>query len=192
MEKELFVKEKETKRVLDEKYHDLFPIASFMSEYAKWFKTEESKEALKKIKEYLDKENKEYKKLYDNHHKAFFKFVDSCKHEIAVTTSPTISDCKCIICGYGLYLDKDKKKPLIIVNIDCDRDLEEIIDEVCKQLSIDTSQKLEIMSCCAIHYKNMNNIGGAFSRADFLKVIYKDYLNKKEKAENEERDLDIG
>lgn len=142
MEKELFIKEKETKKALDEKHQELFPIFSFMNEYAKWFKTEESKEALKRIKEYLEKENKKYKKLNNIHHDAFFKFVDSCKHEIAVTNSPTISDCKCIICGYDLY-SEEKKEPLIIVNIDYNRKLEEKLKDKLKEAAYEGKDPVE-------------------------------------------------
>jgi hypothetical protein len=143
MERELYVNEKETKKALDEKYWELSPIYSFMRDYAQWFKNKESKEALKRIKKYLEKEEKEYEKLKDAHHDAFFKFVDSCKHEIAVTSSPTISDCKCIICGYGLYLEEDKKIPLIIVNIDHNHKLEDELEEKIKEAAYEGKDPVE-------------------------------------------------
>ena len=142
MERDLYIREKEEKKALDKKYIELSPIYSFISYYAKWFKSKESIEAIKRIKKYLDKEEKEYKKLEDNHHEAFFNFVDSCKHEIAVTTSPTISDCTCIICGYGIYGEK-KKNPLIIVNIDSNRELKEKLKKKIEEAAYEGKDPIE-------------------------------------------------
>ena len=115
MNKKLYIEKIETEKLLNEKYHDIYQIATFIREYEKCFKKKESIEALKRIKEYLKNEMIKYEKIENEYNKIYFEFQDNCEHEIAVSDSD-INNCKCIICNYDLYSNEERQKPKIIMD----------------------------------------------------------------------------
>lgn len=135
MNKELYIKNKNKVKELKELYYILRNLQSFLKDNEKNFKRENSILALKKIKEYLEKKEKEYKLLESDQKNIEKELYYNCNHEIAIKYS-NMPAFQCLICGSSLDKDRNiiREKALLSIDTTNDYKVAYIIEEAFKDI----------------------------------------------------------
>lgn len=135
MNKELYIKNANKEKELKELYYILRNLQSFLKDNENNFKREKSILALKRIKEYLEKKENEYKLLENEQKNIEKELYHTCNHEIAIKYS-NIPTYQCLICKNNLDKDRNiiKEKALISIDTTNDYKVAYIIEEVFKEV----------------------------------------------------------
>lgn len=132
MNKELYIK-REQNLILQEKLKVRIDyLEYFLKKYETSFKKEESIEALKRIKEYLEIIKKEYYDNKINQKQLYKEFYTTCNHEVAIKYYNTYH---CLICDCNLGGNNDKipHQPIISINTE-DYEVLSIMKETFEQV----------------------------------------------------------
>ena len=156
MNKDLYIKKKET----NSKYRELRSIfhclKEFMKENEKIFKRKESIEALKSIKEYLIKIENEVIESGKECEKIHKELARSCNHEVAIKGDWHY---QCLVCKRNLgenipkeslisidrnkdYMAEDKLYEILEDIVHSDKDLVETLNDLLEELQYDSKIKV--------------------------------------------------
>jgi len=96
MNKNLYIKREKCLKDLEELEILLDTVYKFLKDNGKKFRKEQSIAALKKIEEYYEKKERDYKKCEGLERQIFLELYSTCKHEVALKSDTPCY--KCLIC----------------------------------------------------------------------------------------------
>lgn len=119
MNRKLYLSYRRIQKKVNKAEWNIERLKVFLTQYEKLYETEESKEAIKRIKEYIKKQNEKLSKLYPVQRKIEYKIRKECNHDILINRSDEFpGNYHCLICGlYTVNWEgKDTKTKIFIEN----------------------------------------------------------------------------
>ena len=121
MNKELYIKNEQQKQVLKSITAQVYNLEKFIKESNNKFQQEESIEALKKIKKYLELKQQELKETENVQKNIYKELYTTCNHEVAIKYS-NIPNYRCLICDCALTRESIDVPKQSLISIDTTND----------------------------------------------------------------------
>lgn len=147
MNKELYIKNEKQKLTLKNINTLVYTLEKFLEESNNKFKKEESIEALKKVKKYLELKKQELKETENIQKNIYHELYTTCNHEVAIKYS-NIPSYRCLICECALTRESIDipKQSLISIDTTNDYKVAYIIEELFQKIIYSDKDLIETIT----------------------------------------------
>ena len=119
MDKELYLKIRKNQKKIYFLENKINQLEGFLKQYERLYETEESIEAIKRIKEYIKEKKEKLKIIYSEQQELDIKMRTTCEHDILINISDEFPNHqRCLICGTRSidWKGQDEKTKVFIKN----------------------------------------------------------------------------